>query len=240
MRRGIFRRSRPGWWIALGAAMVAAVCAPRVWRSRFVTQRRAARELGQARLSVASRDFDRARVRFRAALRLEPFHATARHELADMELGVRPVRDARPRQLGACVPRAGIADGGAPRRRPRLHPPRGADAQGRNARGAGSGAGPRGQSRAESRRRAVAPCGHPLPSRKIFGGPRRCAGRGGHRAQGFHLLAAAHPHHRPIPRNGRSHRSCPTGHGEHRKRCGVSAGGDRPRAGTRAAAAAPR
>src|SRR5205823_571863 len=88
MRRGIFRRSRPGWWIALGAAMVAAVCAPRVWRSRFVTQRRAARELGQARLSVASRDFDRARVRFRAALRLEPFEATARHELADMELGL--------------------------------------------------------------------------------------------------------------------------------------------------------
>ena len=68
--------------------MVAAVCAPRVWRSRFVTQRRAARELGQARLSVASRDFDRARVRFRAALRLEPFQATARHELADMELGL--------------------------------------------------------------------------------------------------------------------------------------------------------
>src|SRR5438874_11993163 len=87
MRRGIFRRSRPGWWIALGAAMVAAVCAPRVWRSRFVTQRRAARELDQARASVASRDFDRARVRFRDALRLEPFHATARHKLADMVLG---------------------------------------------------------------------------------------------------------------------------------------------------------
>src|SRR5439155_1622711 len=78
MRRGIFRRSRPGWWIALGAAMVAAVCAPRVWRSRFVTQRRAARELDQARASVASRDFDRARVRFRAALRLEPFPASWR------------------------------------------------------------------------------------------------------------------------------------------------------------------
>src|SRR5207249_12324541 len=60
----------------------------RVWVSRFLSQRRAARELGQARLSVASLDFDRARVRFRAALRLEPFEATARHELADMELGL--------------------------------------------------------------------------------------------------------------------------------------------------------
>src|SRR5438067_8056109 len=86
MRSGVLRRSRPGWWIALGILTVAGVCGPRVWRSRFVTERRAARELDRARQSLASRAFDRARARFRAALRLQPFDATARRELADLEL----------------------------------------------------------------------------------------------------------------------------------------------------------
>ena len=88
MDRGIFRRSRPGWWIALGVAIIAAVCAPRAWRSRPVTQLRAARELDGARALLAARHFDEARARFRAALRLDPLHPIARHELARMELSL--------------------------------------------------------------------------------------------------------------------------------------------------------
>ena len=53
-----------------------------------MTQRRAAHQLDQARASLASRDVDGARARFRAALRLQPFNGVARRELADMELSL--------------------------------------------------------------------------------------------------------------------------------------------------------
>jgi tetratricopeptide (TPR) repeat protein len=76
-------------WIAICAILVAALTAPGVLRSRFVTERRAAMSLKGARAHVAAHQLEEARGDFRAALRLRPADAAARLELAavDLELG---------------------------------------------------------------------------------------------------------------------------------------------------------
>ncbi|HZR10214.1 MAG TPA: tetratricopeptide repeat protein [Myxococcales bacterium] len=74
-------------WIALAAASAALIAAPGAWRSRFVTDRRAALRLRQAQAHLAAGEVDQARIDFRKALRLQPFDANARLQLASMELG---------------------------------------------------------------------------------------------------------------------------------------------------------
>ena len=72
--------------LALVVIAAAAVSAPRIWRARFVTERRAALHLRRAEHHLASREFDGAREEFRAALRLQPANAEARRQLAETEL----------------------------------------------------------------------------------------------------------------------------------------------------------
>jgi tetratricopeptide (TPR) repeat protein len=75
-------------WIALCLIAMVMVSLPLVLSSRFVSQRRAALKFKRAQAHLASREFDQARTEFRAALRLQPGNAEARHQLAAMELGV--------------------------------------------------------------------------------------------------------------------------------------------------------
>jgi tetratricopeptide (TPR) repeat protein len=75
-------------WVALCVLVAVLVSAPRVLSSRFVTERRAARSLKLAQAHLAAREFDQARSEFRAALRMQPNHGDARHQLAAMELGL--------------------------------------------------------------------------------------------------------------------------------------------------------
>lgn len=74
--------------IALCLAMVGVGIAamPRAWRSEFVARRRAAFQLKRAQDQLASGRIAEARSSFRAALRLQPFDADARRQLAAMEL----------------------------------------------------------------------------------------------------------------------------------------------------------
>lgn len=75
-------------WIALALIVACMLSAPQVWSSRVVTESRAAFHLKRARAHVASREFDQARARFRAGLRLQPGNAEARRQLAAMEIGL--------------------------------------------------------------------------------------------------------------------------------------------------------
>src|SRR6266851_2513560 len=73
-------------WIALCLIVAAAVGLPRVFSSRFVSQRRAALSLTRAQAHLAAGELDRARSELRAALRLQPGNGDARHQLAILEL----------------------------------------------------------------------------------------------------------------------------------------------------------
>jgi predicted Zn-dependent protease len=66
--------------------VAAVVWLPQVLPFRFMTERRAAFNLERARAHLASGEFDQARAKFRAALRLQPGNAEARRQLAAMEL----------------------------------------------------------------------------------------------------------------------------------------------------------
>src|SRR6266852_2265954 len=66
-------------WIALCLIVAAAVGLPRVFSSRFVSQRRAALSLTRAQAHLAGSEL-------RAALRLQPGNGDARHQLAILEL----------------------------------------------------------------------------------------------------------------------------------------------------------
>ena len=72
--------------LCLAVAGAAVVAVPRAWRSDFVARRRSAFELERAQAELASGRIAEARSRFRAALRLQPFDAGARRQLAAMEL----------------------------------------------------------------------------------------------------------------------------------------------------------
>src|ERR1700693_484213 len=74
-------------WIAIGAVLLALVSAPALWHSRFGTERRAAFRLQRAQAHLDARELDQARADFRQALRLRPFDAGARLQLAAIELG---------------------------------------------------------------------------------------------------------------------------------------------------------
>lgn len=74
--------------IALCAIAAAALSLPRVWRSDFVTGRRAAFHLKRASADLARNQPRQARSQFRAALRLQPGNPEARRRLAAMELGL--------------------------------------------------------------------------------------------------------------------------------------------------------
>ena len=87
LARRAHERLRFRGWIAIAAALSAILAAPAAWRSRFATERRAAIRLKSARAHLAAREIDAARADFRKALRLQPFDAGARLELAAMELG---------------------------------------------------------------------------------------------------------------------------------------------------------
>jgi tetratricopeptide (TPR) repeat protein len=88
--RKIFRlmpdRPRLRGWIVLCVILAAVVCLPQLWRTRFVTERRAAFSLERAQAHQAAGEFDRARAAFRAVLRLQPGNVEARRQLAAMEL----------------------------------------------------------------------------------------------------------------------------------------------------------
>ena len=73
-------------WAAAGIALVALLSFPTAWRSRLMTDFRAALRLKSAASHVAARELDEARKDFRAALRLRPDDAEARRQLAAMEL----------------------------------------------------------------------------------------------------------------------------------------------------------
>src|SRR5437899_2615203 len=75
-------------WIAVCLILAAAVGVPLVLSSRSISQRRAALSLKRAQAHLAAREFDQARSELRAALRLQPGNAEARHQLATMELGL--------------------------------------------------------------------------------------------------------------------------------------------------------
>src|ERR1700694_2576001 len=74
-------------WLALFLILATVVGVPRVLSSRFLSQQRAALSLRRAQAHLAAREFDQARTEFRAALRLQPGNAEARHQLATLELG---------------------------------------------------------------------------------------------------------------------------------------------------------
>ena len=75
-------------WIGLCLILAAAIGLPRVLSSRFLSQHRAELSLKRAQAHLAAREFDQARNEFRAALRLQPGNAAARHQLATLELGL--------------------------------------------------------------------------------------------------------------------------------------------------------
>ena len=83
------RRWLPGLrgWIALCGTATALLLLALLWSSRFVSSRRAAFHLDQARTHLASADLPRARAELLASLRLQPDGVPARRQLAAMELG---------------------------------------------------------------------------------------------------------------------------------------------------------
>jgi predicted Zn-dependent protease len=82
----LLRRVKLWGWIALSVLVGAAVAFPRLASSRFVAQRRAARDLALAESHLAAHRFAEARNELRAALRLQPDNAQARSRLASLEL----------------------------------------------------------------------------------------------------------------------------------------------------------
>ncbi len=74
-----------GWAVAFAAVALLASLPP-LWRSRFVTGRRAALLVRSAEAHLAAREFDAARADLRAALRLQPADARARQRLAAAEM----------------------------------------------------------------------------------------------------------------------------------------------------------
>ena len=86
MPRLLRPRLKLGHWLALAAIGVGAVAFPQVWRTPFVTERRAARHLRRAEQHLTANQLDRARAEFRVALRLQPRNAGARRQLAATEL----------------------------------------------------------------------------------------------------------------------------------------------------------
>jgi cellulose synthase operon protein C len=72
--------------LCLVVAGTGVVAVPRAWRSDFVARRRSAFQLKRAQAQLASGRLGEARAGFRAALRLRPFDAEARRQLAAMEL----------------------------------------------------------------------------------------------------------------------------------------------------------
>jgi cellulose synthase operon protein C len=84
--RSMHERLKLRGWIVLCVTLAAVLGSPQLWRTRFVTERRAAFNLKRAQAHLASGEFDQARAEFRAALRLQPGNGPARRQLAAMEL----------------------------------------------------------------------------------------------------------------------------------------------------------
>lgn len=72
--------------VALVSIALGAFAVPRLWRSGFVAQRRAAFHLRRGKADLAAGRIDAARTEFRTASKLKPGDAEARRELAALEL----------------------------------------------------------------------------------------------------------------------------------------------------------
>jgi tetratricopeptide (TPR) repeat protein len=75
-------------WVALCIMLAVLVSAPWIFHSRFVDERRAALSLKRAEAHMVAHELDEARRDFRAALRLQPGTASARRQLAMLELSL--------------------------------------------------------------------------------------------------------------------------------------------------------
>ena len=82
----VHRRIKVRGWIALLLLAATVAALPRAFRSRFVSERRAALALKRAQDRRAAGEVSSAREEFQAALRLEPGGLQAREQLAAMEL----------------------------------------------------------------------------------------------------------------------------------------------------------